>query len=211
MKRILCFGDSNTWGAIPGSSERYADEVRWTGVLQRELGEDYIVINEGYNGRTTVFDDPVENRLSGIRYFGPCLDTQSPLDLVCIMLGTNDMKQRFGVNAETIACGFQRYLDAVQTTPMAGSKPKILLIAPIEISPAYRRHVLFHDMFGDNAAEKSKKLSDACRRFAEVNDLEFFDAASYGTASDIDGIHMDPESHERIGKALAEKIRSLKL
>ena len=71
-KRIMCFGDSNTWGANPGTGNRYADDVRWTGVLQRELGEDYQVIEEGYNGRTSIFDDVLEGRLGGIKYFGPC-------------------------------------------------------------------------------------------------------------------------------------------
>ena len=138
-KRILCFGDSNTWGAVPEEGTRYPDKVRWTGLLQEKLGDGYQIIEEGYCGRTTVFDDEIEGRLSGIKYFGPCCDSQSPLDLIILMLGTNDLKMRFGVDARTIAFGFQRYLDVLATTPMEGNKPKILLVAPIKIDPSYRK------------------------------------------------------------------------
>ena len=88
QKRILCYGDSNTWGAIPNESERYPDDVRWTGVLQNELGSGYKIIEEGYNGRTTVHDDPIEGKLSGVTYFKPCMESQLPLDLIIIMVMT---------------------------------------------------------------------------------------------------------------------------
>lgn len=209
-KRILCFGDSNTWGAIPGDSERQPQEIRWTGVLARELGADYQVIEEGYNGRTTVFDDPVEGRLSGIKYFGPCLDTQSPLDLVILMLGTNDLKMRFGVSAGTIAHGLNQYLNVLAITPMAGGKkPQVLIVSPIEISPKYKDHPLFHDMFGEYAVERSQALAAEYQAFAEGAGLSFMDAAKYAQAGDADGIHMTVESHKRLGEAMAQKVREL--
>ncbi|MBQ9959278.1 MAG: acylhydrolase, partial [Oscillospiraceae bacterium] len=98
-KRILCYGDSNTWGYIGGVGERFGRDVRWTGRLQTLLGSDYTVIEEGLNSRTTVWDDPVEMHKNGYTYLMPCLQTHRPLDLVIIMLGTNDLERRFHVPA----------------------------------------------------------------------------------------------------------------
>lgn len=208
-KRILCFGDSNTWGAIPGETSRYPDNIRWTGVLAQALGDGYTVIEEGYNGRTTVFDDPVEGRLSGIRYFGPCLDSQSPLDLVVLMLGTNDLKARFGVDGHTIAGAFDRYMDVLRTVPMAGERPKVLLMSPIHIDPSYEEATGFLDMFGPNAAERSKRLAKPYKIFAEANGLFYFNAADHAVASTRDGIHMEAAEHRKLGLALAERIKAI--
>lgn len=208
-KRILCFGDSNTWGAVPAEGTRHPDDVRWTGILAAELGNEYQVIEEGYNGRTTVHDDPVENRLSGIAYFEACLDSQSPLDLIILMLGTNDLKARFGVDPYTIAFGFGRYLNAVKTVPMAGNRPEVLLAAPLLIDPSYKDVPLFFDMFGDGAVERSEKFAEAYEAFAKENGVHFIDASKYGKASVRDGVHMEAEYHEKLGKAFAEKVKEI--
>lgn len=208
-KRVLCYGDSNTWGAVPEDGSRYPQEVRWTGVLQRELGEAYQVIEEGYCGRTTVFDDPVEGRLSGLSYFGPCCDSQWPLDLIILMLGTNDLKPRFSVDAWSIAYGLRRYLDVLQITPMVGQKPEILIVSPILIDPAYRKSVRFRDMFGDRGTERSQEFAKAYREFAEGAGLPFLDASLYAQASAVDGIHMGADSHGRLGIAIAEKVKEI--
>ncbi len=209
MKRILCFGDSNTWGNIPGTADRYPPESRWTGVLQAALGSDFLVIEEGYNGRTSVMPDRVEGRLSGIDYFGPCLDSQSPLDLVVLMLGTNDLKLRFGLEAESIAFGFHRYLDVLKTAPMAGDRPKLLLVSPILLDESYKQNPVFHGMFGEEGVARSKALAAAYRRFAEENDIDFLDAAACARASSADGIHMSQEEHRRLAAVIAEKIRGI--
>jgi len=209
MKRVLCFGDSNTWGNISGTPDRFPPEVRWTGVLQSELGDGYLVIEEGYNGRTVVMPDLVEGRLSGIDYFGPCLDSQSPLDLVILMLGTNDLKIRFGLEAESIAFGFNRYLDALRTTPMMGDRPKVLLVSPILIDESYKGNAVFHGMFGEDGVARSRALAPVYRRLAEENGLAFLDAAEYGAASEVDGIHMAADDHRRLGRAMAGKVREI--
>ena len=208
-KRILCYGDSNTWGAVPAEGTRHPDDVRWTGILAAELGNEYQVIEEGYNGRTTVHDDPVENRLSGIAYFEACLDSQSPLDLIILMLGTNDLKARFGVDPYTIAFGFGRYLNAVKTVPMAGNRPEVLLAAPLLIDPSYKDVPLFLDMFGEGAVERSEKFAEAYEAFAKENGVHFIDASKYGKASVRDGVHMEAEYHEKLGKAFAEKVKEI--
>ncbi len=103
MKTILCYGNSNTWGAVLGTGERYAPFIRWTGVLAQELGAMYRVIEEGPNGRTTLWDDPIEGYKNGKEYLIPCLESHRPIDLVVMMLGTNDLKIRFSVPAYDIA------------------------------------------------------------------------------------------------------------
>ena len=95
MKTILCFGDSNTWGYNPENRQRFGPEERWSGILRNSLGEDYRAIEEGLNGRTTLWDDPIEGFKNGLDYLMPCLESHKPFDLITIMLGTNDLKCRF--------------------------------------------------------------------------------------------------------------------
>ena len=103
MKSILCYGDSNTWGYDPQTRSRFPHDVRWTGVLASSLGTGYRVVEEGLNGRTTRWDDPIEAGRNGLTFLQPCLESHLPLDLVIVMLGTNDLKQRFGLSASDIA------------------------------------------------------------------------------------------------------------
>lgn len=208
-KRILCFGDSNTWGADPETETRHPEEVRWTGVLQRELGKEYFVIEEGHNGRTSVTEDYTENHLSGIRYFEACIESQAPLDLILIMLGTNDLKTRFGLEPRAITCGFKRYLNAVETASLYSPKPKILLVAPILIDVSYKNQPVLHDMFGEFAHERSEKLAQAYQEFAEQEGIFFLNADDYAKASKIDGIHMERDEHEKLGRNVAKKIKEI--
>ena len=107
MKTILCYGDSNTYGLKSDLVSRYPRNVRWTGILQEKLGSEYYVIEEGLGGRTTVWDDPVEDYKNGKKYLLPCLDSHKPLDLVIIMLGTNDLKSRFSVTPFDIGASME--------------------------------------------------------------------------------------------------------
>ena len=175
-KRILCFGDSNTWGAIPLSEGRYPADVRWTGVLQRALGEGWTVVEEGHGGRTSVWDDPVEGKPSGLSYLMPCLDSQAPLDLVVLMLGTNDTKERFGCGAEMIAMGMRRLIAAVgHMNNELLPPPPVLLISPIHMSEAYRDALL--GWFGNGCVEKTKAFAKAYQSVAAQCGCFFMDAA----------------------------------
>ncbi len=152
MKTVLCYGDSNTWGYDPATQTRYPRDVRWPGVLRKELGDDYLVIEEGLNGRTTVWDDPIELDKNGATYLRPCIQTHKPLDLVIIMLGTNDLKTRFSLPAYDIASGAGVLVDIVMKSDAGidSSAPDVLLIAP----PQAVELTSFAEMF-ENAVEKS--------------------------------------------------------
>ena len=151
MKVVLCYGDSNTWGSDPATSERFAWDQRWTGVLRQSLGSGYYVVEEGLNGRTTVWDDPIEGYKSGKEYLIPCLETHRPIDLVVLMLGTNDLKQRFSLPTSDIAAGIETLVKIIQQNGVSpdGTAPKILLMAP----PPLAKLTEYADMFEGGTAK----------------------------------------------------------
>ena len=206
MKTILCYGDSNTWGYNPTDAGRYPLDVRWTGVLARELGDGYQVIEEGLNGRTTVWDDPIEGYKNGYDYLIPCLETHRPIDLVVLMLGTNDLKVRFSVSAYDIANSVGVLVDVIQKSAAGpnGGAPQVLLMAP----PPVARLTESAEMF-EGAAAKSKKLGEHYRRVAAERGCAFLDAGSVIVSSDVDGIHFDPPEHGKLGRAVAERVKEL--
>jgi lysophospholipase L1-like esterase len=206
MKTILCFGDSNTWGYNPATQSRYARSERWPGVLQQELGRDYEVIAEGCNGRTTVWDDPIEGYKNGKAYLPPCLVSHQPLDLVIIMLGTNDLKQRFSLSAYDIAAGAGVLVELAQKsdTGPEGRPPQVLLLAP----PPVAKLTEFAEMFA-GAEEKSRKLGQHYRRVAQEYNCHFLDTAEVMTSSDIDGIHFEAGELKKLGQAVAVKVRQI--
>ncbi|HHW15673.1 MAG TPA: hypothetical protein GXX28_12205, partial [Firmicutes bacterium] len=132
MKAILCFGDSNTWGKRPEDGSRYEHHQRWTGILRQELGEEYCVIEEGLCGRTSVWDDPLGEFRNGKAFLGVCLESHRPLDLVVIMLGTNETKRHFSLAPPDIARGAGLLVQMVKRSQAGrdGSAPRVLLVAP---------------------------------------------------------------------------------
>jgi lysophospholipase L1-like esterase len=206
MKTILCYGDSNTWGYDPASQDRFARDERWPGVLRQELGEEYLVIEEGLGGRTTVWDDPIEGYKNGKEYLIPCLETHRPLDLVVIMLGTNDLKKRFSVSAFDIANGVGVLVDVVHKSASGpnGGVPKVLLLAP----PPVARLTEFAEMFEGSEA-KSRKFSEHYRRIAQEQGCELLDTAQVIVSSDLDGIHFEKSEHQKLGRAVAARVRDI--
>ncbi len=210
MKRILCYGDSNTWGYIPGTARRYPRNVRWTGVMAAELGDGYQVDEAGLNGRTTIFDDPFNPLLNGLKYFPVVLMQAKPLDLVIISLGTNDLKL---VNVHDSARGVGKLAEICKQAneSFAGSSPvlnpnaKILLVSPIAVGECFRTVDPYTRLFPDSH-EQSLQYAEDLRRIASNLGVEFFDAASVAVPSKTDGVHMEPESHLALGKALAKKV-----
>ena len=204
MKRILCYGDSNTWGYDPATQTRFGPDIRWTGVLARTLGDSYQIIEEGLNGRTTVWDDPIEGYKNGRDYLIPCLTSHKPLDLVIIMLGTNDLKMRFSVSAFDIAKSAGVLVDCVQASD-AGTDdrpPPVLLMAP----PPTARLAPGYDETFEGAGDKSRRLGGHYRQIAADRHCAFLDTATVITSSDLDGIHFEADEHGKLGQAVAEQV-----
>ncbi len=208
MKTILCYGDSNTWGHNPLAQDRYPLDARWTSVLARALGSDYLVIPEGLNGRTTVWSDPIEGEYkSGKMHLLPCLESHHPVDLVVLMLGTNDLKHRFGQSASDIAYGAATLVDTIQRSDFGpdGGAPEVLLVAP---PPTCVNGTLFADMF-EGADEKSADLGLRYSLMAEEYGCAFLDAGEVVESSRLDGIHLDADALPKLGAAVAAAIQEI--
>jgi lysophospholipase L1-like esterase len=204
--RILCYGDSNTWGYDPVNRRRFGDRTRWTGVLQRLLGDSAVVIEEGLNGRTTVWDDPVEGNKNGLSQLPTCLSSHAPLDLVILMLGTNDLKRRFAVTAYEVMLGVQRLVETVRKHDYSpeSNVPNVLVVAPASVG------VLFGDflgLFGAEAAAKAADMPPQLRAMADRNQCLFLDASCLVEPDPADGLHLSPAGHERLAEAVCETIR----
>lgn len=207
-KTILCYGDSNTWGYDPVNQCRFARNVRWPGVMQKELGEGYHVIEEGLCGRTTVWDDPVEGHKNGLKQLIPILHSHCPLDLVIIMLGTNDVKNRYSVSATDIAWSIGRLVETVVKceTFYTGPSPEVLVVCPAPLTTAEE------GPFGDiliGGTEKSGNLACVLGEYCEQNNIEMINAADAVTVSDADGIHLQEAEHYKLGRFIAAKVKSI--
>ena len=207
MKTVLCYGDSNTWGSDPETGGRFAPDVRWPGVVASELGDGFHVIEEGLGGRTTLRDDPIEGiHKNGRTYLTPCLESHRPIDLVTIMLGTNDLKERFSASASDIAQAAASLAEMVSRSRCGpdGGAPLVLLISP----PPVGRLTDFAGMFR-GAEEKSRRFSEYYRYFAENEGCGFLDAGEIMVSSDIDGIHFEAGEHRKLGEAVATRVREM--
>lgn len=204
MKRVLCYGDSNTWGYEPATGERLPEDVRWPGVLARELGEGYRVIEEALNGRTTVHDDPIEEHRNGRAYLEPCLQSHAPLDLVVISLGVNDLKARFSLSASDVADGAGVLADVAlgsRIGPYDGA-PVVLLVAP----PPLGNLTELSEMFA-GAEEKSRELGTQYRRVADQRGCTLLDASGIVASSSRDGLHLEAAEHQKLGRTIATRAR----
>ncbi len=209
-KRILCFGDSNTWGYDPRGG-RYDEDTRWPMRLQTLLGGDYAVIEEGFNGRTCVYDDPIEGGYkSGAAYLPPCLMSQNPLELVVIMLGANDAKRRFGLTPMTIGEGMMQLIRLTRLYGLdhAGNPSRILIVAPPPFLDTLMksRH---GECFGEQAIEVTKNLAAEYARIAKLLRCDFFDAAGWAEVSPLDAVHMTRQGHLKLAEGLSKKIREM--
>ncbi len=209
-KSILCYGDSNTYGYNPENGMRYPADVRYPGRLQILLGEDYQVIEEGCNGRTTIYDDPLEGWKNGLDYLKPCLNSHKPVDLVILMLGTNDLKEVFHLTALDIAKGAATLIEVIQkfTPEKQGYVPKILLVSPPEIGPGITSSP-FYGSFYERAIEESKNFPEAYFEVAKKYNCDFLNAANYVKPSEKDSLHLSAKAHKTLAGELARICREI--
>ena len=212
MTAVLCYGDSNTWGYEAGTAERLGRWDRWPGVLQRELGDDVHVIEEGQNGRTTVFDVPWEPHRNGLTSLPVALATHHPIDVVVIDLGTNDLFLP-GVNAYHAAHGAMKLAEVVLASDAgpAGGAPRVLVVVP----PPFASLDAWGQGESPGAEAESQRLSQAfvdaaAALLAEDGiDVPLLDLRDHVTSSSADGIHFEADGHRAIGAAVAERLRGL--
>ena len=210
-KTIVCFGDSNTHGYNSATMGRFTEKERWPCLLADLLGPAYLVREEGLSGRTTSFEDPLFEGLSGFAAIHPCLMTHEPVDLLIIMLGTNDTKERFGSSAACIALGLKRLVaKAVATTDCWGTHgPRILIVVPKTIDKEYESTAVGATM-GRGCAEKSEGLIAEYKTIANLTNCFYFDANEVVAENNhIDYMHLTKEGHQSLAKVLSGLIPSL--
>ena len=213
-RSILCFGDSLTWGWIPveeGSPTlRYPFEQRWTGAMASKLGAGYHVIEEGLSARTTSLDDPNDARLNGSAYLPAAIASHLPLDLVIVLLGTNDTKSYFRRTSYEIANGMAKIVGQILSggggigTPYPS--PKALVVAPPPLTPM--PHPFFQGMF-EGGHEKSIALAREYAAMADFMKVDFLNAGDFITTDGCDGIHITAENNIALGRAIADKVTEI--
>ncbi|MDR1397972.1 MAG: GDSL-type esterase/lipase family protein [Desulfarculales bacterium] len=219
---ILLYGDSLTWGFVPlenpSPPQRFPYEIRWPGVLQNQLGADFVVIEEGLNGRNAGVDDfsaaksldsSIQNdlNLNGRPTLLPIIRSHEPLALVLIMLGTNDIRPYNQQNLDSIKASVTHLIRIVKLGATRGVEPKILLVAPPPVTEGKSERM--NSLFG-GGYELARQLAPAYQAIAQSEKVEFFDAASIIPVADgIDGIHFTPEANARLGQALAARIKQI--
>lgn len=202
--RILCYGDSNTFGYIPGRGGRYNRHTRWPGRLQELLGSEYQVIEEGLCGRTTAFEDVTEPGRNGLDRVREAVERSLPLDVLVIMLGSNDCKAQFGASAAEIAGGLEQV--AAQARGGEASGFRVLLVAPAAMTDRVM-YSGFGSEFDQRSIKVSKELAEAYEALAGKCGCDFLDGSKVTQVSEIDGLHLDAEGHGRLAEAVCGWVR----
>lgn len=206
--RILCIGDSNTWGFDPNTGLRH--ENRWTRQLMALRPQDEI-IEEGMNGRTFAFDDPFTPGRNGLRALDMLLMSHEPVDLVVVMLGTNDLKTFFNARAKAVARGARTFLRQIKNPFLYRYKePDILMVAPILLGEAIAQTEGECGDFDEESLRQSKYLGREIQSVCEELGVAFLNAADFAHASPVDNVHMDETNHGRLARAIHQAIEERK-
>ena len=203
---LLCFGDSNTWGFNPATWERYPLNIRWPGILQNELGESYRVIEDGQNGRTAVESKTFAGFNTSKIDLVSTLANHGPLDLVILMLGTNDLLIRSFVSPDDVGKGIDVLLDIIRNSGAGprSSAPIVLLLAP----PPIGSHASEVDGL-ESAVTQSHLFAERYASIAADFGCAFLNTGEIVRSSEIDGSHLDASEHMKLGLAVAERVRAI--
>lgn len=208
-KRVICFGDSNTWGYNPENGERYDENTRWPMVLQKLLGDEYQIIEEGQNGRTIANADPWEwGDKCGMDYIVPMVESHIPFDLLIIMLGSNDLKAKFCLPAGDIAGSMQNMLMKTKSFLQykCNAEPKILIVAPPCLGENFKDSPFAPFFDADKCVENSKQLAYWYELVAKQFSCDFFDASKVCSAGEADCLHLMEDGHKALAEGLYRHI-----
>ena len=198
MKKIICYGDSNTFGFNPKDGSKYSESVRWTSVLQKNLGMEYEVVNEGMCNRTGFVNNPDGLVFSGSNHFSLFINKLKSVDYLILWIGTNDLMFQYNISLHTIENGLENLINLALT-----KTKKIIIIPPVILSEKILEGN-FGDRFNKTSIKKSKKIGTVYKKIAEVYKCKFFDVNKFVKPSDIDGLHYDESSHKIIAEKLAQ-------
>ncbi len=203
---ILVYGDSMSWGIIPGSRNRQPRSLRWPGVMQQQLGSEINVIEECLNGRTTHFDDPNRPKRNGLEYVQMILESHSPIDLIVVMLGINDFQDAIAANAIESAAGYKKLISRLQTLkpePIKNPARILAIVPPDIVKPLNTMAYKFSGYSRGYGAEA--RYIDVLKAL----DAPYIRASNYITLSRFDGVHLDTHGHRLLGQEVAKRVTSL--
>ena len=201
MKKIICYGDSNTFGYNPKDNSLFDENTRWTSLLQKYLGEDFEVINEGMCDRTGFVTNPKGFEFSAQKHFPKFIAKTNDIDLLILWVGTNDLQFQYDISVGTIEKGLQKLID------LAKEKTKnIIIVSPVVLDERVLNG-FFKIQFDETSIVKSKKIGKIFKQIANSNNCEYFDVNKIATPSDLDGLHYDENGHKIIADKLVEFIK----
>lgn len=201
MKKIVCYGDSNTFGYNPKNGSRYGENVRWTGLLLKKLGAEYKVINEGMCDRTGFVDNPKGLLFSAQMHFPKILSYIDRIDILILAIGTNDLQFQYNISMDTIETGLKNLINLTQQ-----KTKNIIIIPPVVLNETVLKGA-FSFQFDETSIVKSTKTGKIYSQIAEVNHCNYFDINEFTTPSDFDGLHYDEKSHKLIAEKLTDYIK----
>lgn len=208
MYTVVCFGDTNTWGYDNRTGRRLDYDKRWTGLLAKQLGSEFLVVEEGLPGRATV-EDPVEAGKNAKAHIGPCLESHGPIDVFVMMLGQPDLKKRFSLTAHDIAMGVEELAKIVLSSNKGRdcNAPKLLIVSPVQVGNL-EGSVMERWFSASDTSLRSAKLPALYKEIAEKYGAAFLESSAVAkTASDA--IHIDNDSQLPFAEAVAEKVKKL--
>jgi lysophospholipase L1-like esterase len=205
MKKILCYGDSNTWGCSPADSTRFDEKVRWPMVMGSILGDNYTVIEDGLNGRTVLNLSPVNSPANGIESISSVINLYTPVDIAIVSLGLNDVFIGEDVTLAEISDGMEEILGIIRDSHASGGLkiPEIIIMAPPEFNTG-----IDGAQFFELQINKLKGLPDTYRELSSKTNCIFFNASDYVRGSILDGSHLESDSNILLGRKIAEFIIS---
>lgn len=213
-KHIVCIGDSNTHGYCADPTDcadggiRFNEDERWTCLLQKALGDEYLVTEEGLSGRTTVFPDPLHENMDVLPYLPALLKSHEDIDLLIIMLGTNDTKDRFSATSAVISIGLERLVRKAMSVDCWGNKtPNILIVAPAPILSEIKNSA-YAETMGYHCAEKSQQLAKYYKEKAEQLGVHFMDANGC-EVNTIDYTHLTKKGHRQLSDMFTSVVPKL--
>ncbi|MCR4881253.1 MAG: hypothetical protein K6A44_04800 [bacterium] len=202
MKKIICYGDSNTFGFNPKDNSRFDEETRWTSILQKNLGSDYEVINEGMCDRTGFVNNPKGFLFSASKHYPKFIAQTNGIDFLILWVGTNDLQFQYNISIGTIEKGLRQLIDLAQE-----KVKNIIIVSPVILDEKVLEG-FFSFQFNEESIVKSRKIGRIFRQISNANHCVYFDVNKIVTPSDIDGLHYDKKGHKLIGEKLAELIKT---
>lgn len=201
MKKILCFGDSNTFGFNPENGKRFDEQTRWAGKLKIALKNKFEVIEKGANNRCGFTENKESTELSGLIAIKKYLELKP--DIIILAVGINDLQKIYDNDEKAIYFGLKALVEEIKKE----NNPNIILLVPSTI----KENILnsfFNTLFDEKSIEKSKKLPKIYQKIAKEFELDLIDLNNIAETSSTDGLHYDVEGHKKIADKLIEFIKT---